>query len=363
MLKFIRPKYMGEESPALGLHTMLVNNEKRHKALNKIDVGTKVKCLFAVPEFLPSEKQQKLREDCLKFYVNSVSYLQNQLPFENAFLKHAQYLHPEKRTDLESTSAISNIALNIARVMKNCLQSVFNVTLSESVEGLCDLIRTQWRRYQTEIIPENWYKKGQEEGTSSSSSRAQHSYWEYALRVCMMEPVSFPLDGQCGMDEYWQKVGTMTDSDGSFKYPQLVLSLSHGNAVPERGFSTNKIMLEFHGYTIDNVTIAALRLVKDSIQKGGVDKFPITRKLINYSFKSYAKYQEYLTAKRGEQERVNALKEQKEAALSAAEARKHELETLQNHIEKCELQVKAADEIIADGNRDLGMALDSSINN
>ena len=99
--------------------------------------------------------------------------------------------------------------------------------------------------------------------------------------------------------------------------------------------------------------------MKDSIQKGGgVDKFPIIRKLIN--FKSYAKYQEYLTAKRGEQERVNALKVQKEAALSAAEARKQELETLQNQIEKCELQVKAADEIIADGNRDLGVALDSS---
>ena len=77
-----------------------------------------------------------------------------------------------------------------------------------------------------------------------------------------MEPVSSPLDGQCGMDDYWQKVGTMTDSDGLFKYPQLaalmkcVLSLSHGNAVPERGFSINKIMLESHGYMIDNVTAA-----------------------------------------------------------------------------------------------------------
>ena len=76
------------------------------------------------------------------------------------------------------------------------------------------------------------------------------------------------------MDEFWQKVVTMADSDGSLKYPQLfalmkcVLSLSHGNTVPERGFSVNKIMLESHGYTIDNETIAALRLVKDSIRKG-----------------------------------------------------------------------------------------------
>ena len=50
-------------------------------------------------------------------------------------------------------------------------------------------------------------------------------------------------------------------------------------------------MLESNGYTIDNDTIADLRLVKDSIRKeGGVDTFPITRKLLNYSFKSYAKY-------------------------------------------------------------------------
>ena len=83
-----------------------------------------------------------------------------------------------------------------------------------------------------------------------------------------------------------------------------VLSLSHGHAVPERGFSMNKIMLESHGYTIDNDTIAALRLVKNSIRKeGGVDKFPMTRKLLNYSLESYAKYQKYLVSRRREDER------------------------------------------------------------
>ena len=53
------------------------------------------------------------------------------------------------------------------------------------------------------------------------------------------------------IDQYWSKIGEMTDDEnGSYKYPQLValikcvLSLRHGNAVPERGFSINKILLE-----------------------------------------------------------------------------------------------------------------------
>ena len=111
-----------------------------------------------------------------------------------------------------------------------------------------------------------------------------------------MEPVLTTFESPCGMDRFWPKVGTMADSDGSLKDPQLfalkkcALSLSHGNAVLERGFTMNNIMLESHGYTIDNDTMAALRLVKDSIRKeGGVHKFLITKKLLKYSFKSFAK--------------------------------------------------------------------------
>ena len=109
----------------------------------------------------------------------------------------------------------------------------------------------------------------------------------------MMEPVSTTFESYCGKDEFWQKLGTMADSCGSLKYPQLfafmkcVVSLSYGNAVPKRGFSMNEIMLESHSYPIENYIIVALRLVKYSIRKeGDVDKFPITRKLFNYSFKS-----------------------------------------------------------------------------
>ena len=52
---------------------------------------------------------------------------------------------------------------------------------------------------------------------------------------------------------------------------------------------------------------------------------------------------------------------QKEAALAAAEPIKQELGEIRNEIQKCELQMKAVDEIIFDGNRDLGITLESSI--
>ena len=88
--------------------------------------------------------------------------------------------------------------------------------------------------------------------SAPSSLQTQHRYWEYALSVYLMEPVLTTFGSYCGMDKFWQKVGIIADSDCSFKYPQLlvlmkcVLSLSHGNAMPERSFSMNKIVLESH---------------------------------------------------------------------------------------------------------------------
>ena len=90
-------------------------------------LGTKVKCLFGEPHLLPSEKQKEIQENSLKFYVNSVSYLQGELPFDNSFLKPVQYTHPKKRLDPGNIFTISNIAHNTERVMKNCLQSLFFV--------------------------------------------------------------------------------------------------------------------------------------------------------------------------------------------------------------------------------------------
>ena len=54
-------KYLTEESTALVLHTVQMNNEK-NKALNKIDAGAKAKCLFAESDLLPTKKRKKKKK-------------------------------------------------------------------------------------------------------------------------------------------------------------------------------------------------------------------------------------------------------------------------------------------------------------
>ena len=114
----------------------------------------------------------------------------------------------------------------------------------------------------------------------------------------------------------------MTNEDGVLKYPQLfalakdVLSLSHGNVVPERGFSINKYLLSVHENSIKEDTIVTLRLVKDELRLvGGLSNFKITRSLMVSVKVSYIRYQAYLDAEKKvkvDQERKRKEEEQKE---------------------------------------------------
>ena len=218
MRTFIKKKRV-DEPTAAGLHTLNVSLEKNQRPVNAIDIGTKAKVLFADVNFLPSEQQSDFRKDCVNFYVTPVTYLQQQLPFDNLMIKHAQYLHPIKRNDPESRSAISNLALKIADSLKNRLSTVFNFRESDAtVEGICDLIRTQWMAYQAEDIPEHTYIAPE---NPTSSGRVQQSYWDYALEICNMEPPTSRHSTYVRIDDYWSKVGNFVDDRGCMKYLQL----------------------------------------------------------------------------------------------------------------------------------------------
>ena len=363
MRKFIKRRQI-DESP-VELYHLDVSKGKNQRPLNLIDIGTKAKLLFSDVNFMPSEKQEQFRRDCLNFYIAAVTYLQIQLPFDNQVLKYAQYLHPMKRHDPSSCSAISNLTLKVAASLKTCLLAIFKVNSSDATpEGICDFVRTQWKVYQSENISEDTYINSH---NTMPSSRFQQSYWDYALDVCNMKPLPKRDLTFVRIDKYWSSVGKMVDDNGFFKYPQLfalvkcVLSLSHGNAVPERGFSINKILLESHGYTIANDTVSALRLVKDMIHRhGGVCKFPMTNKLLCNVRNSHSRYVDHLEHERQLVKEEQALLAKKVAAESAAAAKKAQSESLIDKIKTCELQLDAANDIVEDANREIQSVLGSS---
>ena len=100
---------------------------------------------------------------------------------------------------------------------------------------------------------------------SVTGKPALKSYWLYALEYCSLEPDEVIPSQFRPIDHHWRSIGAILNDDGKLKYVQLyqlakcVLYVSRGNAVPERGFSINKKLLEAHGNSIQEETIVVIR--------------------------------------------------------------------------------------------------------
>lgn len=106
------------------------------------------------------------------------------------------------------------------------------------------------------------------------------------------------FDSKPGVMYDWHFIGKIKSEDGSIIFKKLVelskvcSSVSHGNADPERGFSENKHILAGRE-SLGEETFIAIRLVKESTRlRGGVLKFPITRRLINLFENARTAYEE-----------------------------------------------------------------------
>ena len=257
-------------------------------------------------------------------------------------LKYAQYLHPEKRNSTGATSGISNLALSVCHTLKNSLEHVFSAITTEDV---VDKVRSQWLMYQNEELKEEWYKNLEDK---LSVKKPSTSYWknlehEYGLDSQNSSSIYFRR-----IDTFWKHIGNLRDTNRSFKYPQLfslvkcILSLSHGNSTPERGFSINKL-LDAHGYTIYEDTIVGLRTVKDELNRvGDVLKFNIDRDLIREVKSSYTKYESDRATRKALAEAEEAERKKRESNVTHQLQIQQEIDTINLEIEKCKSNLKGA---------------------
>ena len=107
-------------------------------------------------------------------------------------------------------------------------------------------IRLRWIRRQSDEIPRKWTEKGCRSTSEREASKpANDLCWSNVEESWIGDAVSSRESNQLPIDQYWHKIGLMTNDDGSTgtNYPQLLAlvkcCLSHGNAAPERGFSIN----------------------------------------------------------------------------------------------------------------------------
>ena len=106
----------------------------------------------------------------------------------------------------------------------------------------------------------------------------------------------------------------MVDTDGQKKYEYLsfvgkaALTLSHGYAAPERGFSVNNALLTKERGSLAERSIVAIRVFKEAIRIfGSCTDVPITKELLQSVKQAHSEYALFL-----ENEHKQALLEEEE---------------------------------------------------
>ena len=356
----IKGKLTNPKKSILDLVCVNVNAQENQKPASLIEIGTNAR--LKISEIPDQAKIDSFRSSCLKCYVSATDYLQKHLPFNNNVIEQSQFLHPEKRNHPSSKSAISNLALKVTKALGKKSQIVFQTNKSDS--DIVDLIRDQWRLYQVDDIPQSTYLVD-EKNEKKKNNRKSNSYWEYALKMCgLYTDVEVPSSKFVRVDQYWRTIGEMTNESGALKYPQLfslaktILSLSHGNAVPERGFSINKYILSTHGNSLKEDTIVALRLVKDELcYVGGLENFKITKPLIKAVKGSYGKYEKYLEAQRELEAKQKQIEQEKNENEKENTTRIQLLQKVNKDIAFTKDTIKQLEATLDEANKDIREAL------
>ena len=162
---------------------------------------------------------------------------------------------------------------------------------------------------------------------------------------------------------------------GEKKYQHLsyvakaALTLSHSNASPERGFSVNNAVVMTDRGSLSERSIVTVRVVKEAVRVfGSCTKVPITKDLIHSVRHAHSEYALFL-----ENERKQALVEEKKKKEEAAEALRVEQRTSKRLHEQLAEQVQletvqmaeqeTARQLIAEATHKLSAAVQGTANN
>ena len=154
------------------------------------------------------------------------------------------------------------------------------------------------------------------------------------------------------IDHFWKGIFQMKDHNNLPKYSTLsslikaLLTLAHGNADCERGFSINSALLESRS-KLNLHSINGLRQIKSHMQRinNDIDKLKIDRDLLNAAKNSYKNYRDRL----GKEKSNHQKKRKVNTTLSKLQELSAEENELQNKLIASQTMLKLAENHIAEG--------------
>lgn len=270
--RFVKPNVVDNNKLAKDLLKMDVTDTSLHLDPDRMDIGDKT----TLSKMSTREKHILLNE-MKASYVAASQHLLRKLPLDSPVLKDVTCLSPTARSRESSIEAIARLAALVPHVV--------------SEREIC-LVRDEWRMYQIETIPTEWYKQSDSE--------------EFGR-----------------LDHFWAKVLSIRTENGGRRYIHLAkvvksfLSMANGNADVERSLSLNRNTLTDDRNRLSDGALIALRRAKEHATRcGGAHNVNTSSKtLVRAVQESHRKFEE--RKKREKEEIELMLKQEKEKSEAA----------------------------------------------
>ena len=250
--RFIKPTVIDAKTMS-ELKQLDLSDAKSHLHHDKVEIGQRTRTELNSMTSAQAERNAHINK-MKAFYAAVAGHLLKTLPFGIKLLKDVRCLQPLGR---EKSSTVSEIR-RIGEVMPSV------VIKDTEVSVLTD----EWKLYQVEAVLDSWTE----------------------LRI----------------DQYWSKLFAIKLSTGDVKYkilPRVVkacMTLPHGNADLERGFSVNARALTKDKACMDNETLNGIRNIKDHFRTHDIapHELTVTRRLLESAKSARRNYELRLAQKR-----------------------------------------------------------------
>lgn len=323
MLRVLKDAVVGNKE-GKDLQSISIEDFENYRPLKDLNIGEGTQRAFlSVKDNTAKEARMAIRS----FLITLSKLLKEVLPLADVFLKDLEFLHPAVR-DVKSEKTIRRVCAQLK-------------PLKLGIDYI-DKIVHEWiiYKFDSDVI-----KLAEKFCNSDRNHRIDH-YWKDVLDI---------KDIVSG-EKKFSNLGILVKN---------CLSLAHGNADVERGFSLNNSIVTVNRASLSQASIIAIRHVKDAVKRhGDICCIPITDKMLTSITKSHSKYMAAKEAEKKEAEEIKRKRtieeEEEKEAIKAKKLKREKEEKIKETEEKIKYlqeDLLSAQNCLTEGNERLQKAL------